>query len=93
MGGSHPLDERSGKVRSASIRKLGKDGPSWTPTEQRTRDRLLKQFARAGRKGYEVSSGNSEAFQDGWLAVFGSPEEKAAALERIELRRAPGDVP
>jgi hypothetical protein len=59
----HPLDESTGGVRSASMRKLARDGKTWTPTEERTRDRLLKQFCKAGRKGVEVASGNSEAYK------------------------------
>jgi len=51
----HPLDQRTrGKeTRSASLRKLAHDGPSWTPSEKRKRDRLLKQFS-ARAKGYAV---------------------------------------
>lgn len=87
----HPLNEKSGGLRSPAIRKLAKDGPSWTPTEQVTRDKCLKQFCKAGRKGVEVSSGNSEAFQRGWDAVFGTPEAKARALAEIEAEKAGGD--
>lgn len=63
---THPLNERTGKLRSASMRKLAKDGTSWTPTEKLKRNRLMKQFAKHGRKGYEVSSGNSEAYRAGY---------------------------
>lgn len=54
----HPLDESKGGVRSPTIRKLARDGTSWTPTEQRTRDRLMKQFTKL-----EGASGNSEAYR------------------------------
>lgn len=51
----HLLDIKSDKsnpnVRSASIRKLGKDGTSFTPTEKHKRDRLMKQFSNQ-QKGY-----------------------------------------
>ena len=63
---THPHDTRSHpsrpNVRSGSMRKGGRDG-GFTPTEQLKKNRLMKQFARSGRKGYEVSSGNSEAFR------------------------------
>jgi hypothetical protein len=63
---SHPLDSRSPaarpNVRSASMRKLGKDGTTWTPTEQRKRDQLLKQFTH-GQRGYNLAEGNSEAYR------------------------------
>jgi hypothetical protein len=63
----HLLDEKSDpkqpKVRSASMRKLGKDGTTWTATERRKKDILMRQFCRTGRKGVEVASGNSEAYR------------------------------
>lgn len=64
----HPLDEktRGGKVRSAAQRKLAKDGKTWTPTERLKRDQLMRQFMRTGRKGAQVSAGNSEAFREGY---------------------------
>lgn len=64
---SHILDQKSGpkspRVRSASLRKLGKDGTTFTPTERLKRNKAMKQFMRTGRKGSEVSSGNSEEYQ------------------------------
>ena len=75
----HPLEERSGKIRSATIRKLGKDGSTLTPTEKYQKNKVMRQFSRCGRKGYEVSSGNSAAFREGWDRIFGSPEEKRAS--------------
>lgn len=66
----HPRDARSPagrpKVRSASIRPGGKDGLTLTPTERRKKNQLMKQFSRAGRKGYEVSSGSSPAFRENY---------------------------
>lgn len=63
----HPTQKKSPaarpNVRSASIRKLGKDGNSLTPTEQRKKDTLMKQFSKFGRKGYNVSSGSSEEYR------------------------------
>lgn len=63
----HFLDKKSDPkqptVRSASMRRQGKDGNSLTNTEKRTKNRLMKQFMRTGRKGAEVSSGNSEKYQ------------------------------
>jgi len=71
----HPLDVKSPagrpNVRSASMRKLGKDGTTWTGTEKRAKDKAMRQFCRMGRKGVSVSSGNSEAYQEGWERVFG----------------------
>lgn len=66
----HPLDAKSKqpKVRSASMRKLAKDGTSWTPTERLKRDRLMKQFAKKGRKGYGLS-GNSPEYQRNYDAI------------------------
>lgn len=64
----HPLDQRTrGKeTRPATIRKLAGDGPSWTPTEKRKRDRALKQFS--GRaKGYAV--GISQAYRDAYDSI------------------------
>lgn len=58
-------------VRSAEARKLAKDGTTWTPTERVRRDKLMRQFVRNGRKGVEVSSGNSAAYADGWQRIFG----------------------
>lgn len=57
----HPLDERKGGVRSPTIRKLAKDGTAWTPTEQVTRNRLMKQFCKL-----EGAAGNSEAYKQGY---------------------------
>lgn len=66
----HPLDVRTG-ARSLGQRKLAKDGTTWTPTEARTRDRLLRQFQRTGRKGSNVSSGASQEYRDGWDRIWG----------------------
>lgn len=69
----HPLDSKSSasrpNVRSASVRKLGKDGASWTPTEKLRRDKLMRQFMRAGRKGAQVSAGNSPAYMAGYDGI------------------------
>lgn len=70
----HPLDFKSAPsrptVRSASLRKSGRDGTSFTPTERRLRDKLMHQFCRAGRKGVELGS-NTTAYEEGWERVFG----------------------
>lgn len=42
----HPLDESKGGVRSPHIRKLARDGTTWTPTELSTRNRLMRQFCK-----------------------------------------------
>lgn len=92
MGSQHPLNSKTGGVRSPTIRKLAKDGTTWTPTEQRTRDRCLRQFCNAGRKGVEVSSGNSDAYKRGWDIAFGTPEQKARALAETEAEKNGGFV-
>lgn len=71
----HPLDFKSAPsrptVRNGSLRKSGRDGTAFTPTEKRLRDKLMHQFCRNGRKGVELT-GNTEAYQEGWERVFGS---------------------
>lgn len=62
----HPLDERSNKLRSATIRKLAPDGKTWTPTESHKRDRLLKQFCKQAGP-----AGTSDAYRDGWERIWG----------------------
>lgn len=59
-------DPKRPKVRSASIRKSAKDGTSFTPTEKRLRDRLMRQFSKQA-KGYAV--GVSEAFKANYDAI------------------------
>lgn len=90
MGNQHPLNEKKGGLRSSTIRKLARDGKTWTPTEQVTRDKCLRQFCAAGRKGVEVSSGNSDAYKRGWVLMFGTPEEKARAQAEIDAEKAVG---
>lgn len=74
---SHPLDSKSPaarpNVRSASQRKLGKDGTTWTPTEQRKRDKAMRQFAKR-QKGYGVSI--SQEYRDGYDAIRWKDEEE-----------------
>lgn len=64
--GAHPLDERTrgGKVRSASMRKLAGDGKSWTPTEERKRNQLMRQFMK-----HDVPLANSSEYQVGYDAI------------------------
>lgn len=59
-------DPKTPNVRSASLRKTGKDGTSWTPTEKARRDRLMRQFA-ARNKGYGVAI--SKAYRDGYDGI------------------------
>lgn len=54
MSQLHPTLEKKKWSRTPHQRKLGKDGASFTPTEKRRRDSLLKQFSKQ-RKGYAVS--------------------------------------
>jgi hypothetical protein len=78
----HPLEEKTGGIPRASQRKLARDGKTWTPTEQRQREQALKQFCHL-----EGQAGNSPAYQRGWLAMFGTPEQKARALAEIEAEK------
>lgn len=66
MKQQHPLDVKAKGTRSASMRKLAKDGTTWTPTEKRKRDKALKQFS--GRaKGYAV--GISEEYRSNYDSI------------------------
>ncbi len=65
----HPLDERAGKVRSASMRKLAHDGTSWTPTESRKRDQLMRQFVKG-----DGPRGNTDAYREAWERIFRGKE-------------------
>lgn len=38
-------------VRPATIRRSGKDGASFTPTEKRKKDRLMRQFLKGSQDG------------------------------------------
>lgn len=92
---THPLDAKSSParptVRAGPMRKLGKDGTSWTPTEQRKRNQLLRQFTRTGRKGGEVSSGNSEAYREGYDAIdWRSDHQKLSDAMRDALKEHGG---
>lgn len=51
----------------------------------REKDGLMKQFCKL-----EGPSGNSAAFQRGWEAAFGTPEQKARALAEIAAEKAEG---
>lgn len=68
MSQSHPLDQKGKEVRSASMRKLAKDGKSWTPTEQFKRNKMLKQFCKLGRKGVALSA-NSPEYMAGYEGI------------------------
>lgn len=61
---AHPHDVKTFRkeTRAATIRKSARDG-GFTPTEQRKKNQLMKQFSKYGRKGYEVSSGNSPEYR------------------------------
>ena len=70
----HPLDFKSHPsrptVRNGSLRKSGRDGTNFTPTERRLRDKLMHQFCRNGRKGVELGS-DTTAYGEGWERIFG----------------------
>lgn len=73
-GQAHPEDKKSSPsrptVRSASLRHRARDG-SFTPTEKLKKDKLMRQFMRTGRKGAQVTAGNSPEYQEGWERIFG----------------------
>lgn len=77
---AHPHDGKSPAsrptVRSATIRKGGRDG-SFTPTEIRKKNQLMRQFQSHGRKGGEMFSGNSKAYRDNYDACFAKDDEEA----------------
>lgn len=79
---SHPLEDSKGGVRSPQMRKLARDGKTWTPTEQRLRDKLMKQFCHL-----EGAAGATEAYRRGWDAAFGGPEAKARAVAEFEAAK------
>lgn len=72
---AHPLDKHSNpkapNVRSASMRKLGKDGNSFTPTEKRKKDKAMRQFSKQ-RKGYAVAI--SDAYRVGYDGIHWGDE-------------------
>lgn len=53
-------------VRSATIRKAGRDGNSLTPTEKRLKDKAMRQFC----KGDGVKA-STEAYREGHARMFG----------------------
>lgn len=60
IGGRHrddPIGSEKPRGKSRSQRKAARDGPSWTGTEARQRDQLMKQFCKL-----EGPAGNSEAY-------------------------------
>lgn len=57
LNGDPPLSERP-RGKSRSMQKSARDGKTWTPSESRKRDSLMRQFLK--RDG---SQGNSEAYR------------------------------
>jgi hypothetical protein len=55
-----PVGSEARRGKAASKRLSGRDIGSWTPTEQRTRERLMRQFI-ARKKG--SGNGNTEAYR------------------------------
>ncbi len=55
----------STNVRSATIRK-GRRDPGLTPTEQRRKNELMRQFIRGG----DGPRGNSPEYLEGWDRIF-----------------------
>lgn len=57
LEGKYSQNPIGSEGKSLSQRKAYRDGRSWTPTESRKREQLLKQFCKL-----EGQSGNSEAY-------------------------------
>lgn len=57
LNGDPPLSERP-RGKDRSMRKSSRDGSTLTPTEQRTKARLMKQFVKG-----DGPRGNSEAYR------------------------------
>lgn len=57
------------------------DGAHWTGTESKQRDQLLKQFC----KTQEGSTGNSKAYVDGWLRIFGKKPDLVFVFKQGEI--------
>ncbi len=53
-----------GKRGKTTAQRRGRYDSGWSPTEQRTREKLLKQFTKL-----EGPSGNSEAFKRGYERI------------------------
>jgi hypothetical protein len=51
----------------------------WTGAEKLRRERDLKQFCKSsGESGSDPYFKASDAYREGWIRVFGTPEEKAS---------------
>lgn len=56
-------------VRSPELRKKAPDGKPFTPTEQRRKEQLMRQFLQVdGPKGV------TEAYKEGWDRIFGGKQ-------------------
>lgn len=71
----------SERGRSVSQRKAGRE-PGFTPTEQRTKDRLMKQFCKNPEGG---GVGNSKAYRESpvwcWCGRLNGTHEHATAWD------------
>lgn len=68
LGGKHahdPIGSDQGRGGESYQRKSGRD-PGFTPTEQRQKAQLMKQFCKL-----EGPAGNSEAYRTSWKRMFG----------------------
>jgi hypothetical protein len=60
-----PLGSERPRGKNCEQRKSGRDGPSWTPTERRIKDQLMRQFMRTG----EGPGGVSDLFRANYDAI------------------------
>ena len=69
--------------RGKSLEKrMGRYDGGFTPSEQRLKNQLMKQFMHGGGEG---PGGNSAAYQEGWERTFGSKEPEEATQDELEL--------
>jgi hypothetical protein len=91
LGGKYSQDPIGSQGKSLSQRKHRLDGPSWTPTESRQREQLMKQFCKL-----EGQSGNSSAYINSpvWCPGCNGKRLRAVArglCERCEFRALADD--
>lgn len=61
-----PIGSEGPRGKSRGQRKSGRDGPNWTPTEQREKNQLMRQFMRFGSG---AGAGVSAAYREGYDAI------------------------
>jgi hypothetical protein len=71
-------DEPRGKDCS---KRMGRYDGSFTPTEQKMKDQLMKQFTRFG----EGVGGNTAAYRDGWERTFERKPKEPVATTKDDI--------